>query len=171
MANWNIKVKGHDILLKAFEKLNCPNCFLVLVGLDTDGREAKELISRLGLTHRVIPLGFRKDIPDLLNASDYFVLSSRLEGIAGALLQAMATEMVVISTALSGITEYLKNKENGFLVPPENVEALKNAMERVLYLSEKEYQKIAKKARQTAQKYSISRTTEKYIQLFQEILT
>jgi len=169
VANWNVEVKGHDILLKAFKRLNCHSCKLVLVGLDTTGKEAKLLIEKLGLQDRVIPLGFREDIPDLLNAADYFVLSSRLEGIAGSLLQAMATEMVVISTAVGGIPKYLKDGINGFLVPSGDVEALARAMEKVLKLDSKDYRSIAGRARQTAQNFSIEKTAEKYIELFKEI--
>ena len=170
VANWNVEVKGHDLLLKAFKKLNCPDCRLLLVGLNTDGEEAKKLITSLGLEKKVIPLGFREDVPDLLNAADYFVLSSRLEGIAGALLQAMATKMVVISTAAGGIPEYLKNEKNGFLVPVGDADALAKAMERALKLSPEEYQKMGENALQTARNYSIERTAQKYVELFEELL-
>jgi len=170
VANWNVQVKGHDILLKAFRKLNCSNCRLILVGLDTDGAEAKKLITSLGLEKKVIALGFREDIPDLLNAADYFVLSSRLEGIAGSLLQAMATKMVVISTAVGGIPKYLKNGVNGFLVEPNSEEALKGAMERVLNLPEEDRRKIGENAFNTAQAYSIEKTAQKYIELFEELI-
>ncbi|RUM58584.1 MAG: glycosyltransferase, partial [Persephonella sp.] len=83
VANWNPKVKGQDKLIQTFLNLNCEDCLLILVGLDTD-KEIKKFNS-----NKIIGLGFRKDIPDLLNASDYFVLSSYLEGIAGALIQGM----------------------------------------------------------------------------------
>jgi len=169
VANWNPKVKGHILLLEAFKELNCPNCYLLLVGLDTDGEEAKKIISRLGLERKVIRLGFREDVPDLLNASDYFVLSSYLEGIAGALLQAMATEMVVISTNAGGIPEYLKDGENGFIVPVGDKKKLKLAMEKVLKLSPERYKEIATRARETAKNYSIERTAEGYIKLFEEV--
>jgi glycosyltransferase involved in cell wall biosynthesis len=169
VANWNPPVKGQDLLLEAFKELNCSDCYLVSAGLETDGREARKIISRLGLEKRVIPLGFRKDIPDLLNASDYFVLSSNLEGIAGALLQAMATEMVVISTNAGGIKEYLKDGYNGFLVPIGDKEKLKRAMEKALNLSPERYRKLATRARETAKEYSIERTAEGYIKLFEEL--
>jgi glycosyltransferase involved in cell wall biosynthesis len=171
VANWNPAVKGQDLLLKAFKNLKCNRCGLILVGLQTDGVEAKKLINSLGLKGKVFPLGFRKDVPDILNAADFFVLSSRLEGIAGALLQAMATEMVVISTAAGGIPEYLKDGENGFLVPVGDEVALAKAMERALNLSPQEYHRLAVNARQTAQNYSIERTAQKYIELFEELVS
>ena len=170
VANWNIKVKGHDILLEAFRKLNCNNCWLILVGLNTTDSEAKYLIKKLGLQNKVIPLGFRDDVADLLNAADFFVLSSRLEGIAGALLQAMATRMVVISTAVGGIPKYLKNEFNGFLVPPEDPVALAKAMKKAILLDAQQYDRLAENAYLTAQNFSIEKTAEKYIKLFEELL-
>ena len=171
VANWNPKVKGHILLLEAFKKLDCKDCYLVLVGLETDGREAKSLISKLGLENKVITLGFREDIPDLLNTSDYFVLASYLEGIAGALLQAMATEMVVISTDAGGIKEYLKDGYNGFLTPVGDRDRLVRAMEIALKLTAKDYRKFSTNARKTAENYSIERTAEGYINLFEELLS
>ena len=169
VANWNPPVKGQDLLLETFRELKCKNCLLLLVGLDTDRGEAKGLIKKLGLEDRVIGLGFRRDVPDLLNAADYFVLSSHLEGIAGALLQAMATGMVVISTSAGGISEYLRDGENGFLVPVGDKEKLLRAMERALNLSEEEYRQMGKRAMETAKGYSIERTAEGYIKLFEEL--
>ena len=170
VANWNVQVKGHDILLKAFKLLNCSCCRLILVGLDTDSEEAKKLITSLGLENKVIALGFREDIPDLLNAADYFVLSSRLEGIAGSLLQAMATKMVVISTAVGGIPSYLRHGENGFLVKPSSPEELAKAMKKALNISQSEYQRLGQNAFKTALNYSIGRTAQKYIELFEELV-
>ncbi len=170
VANWNSPVKGQDLLLETFRRLKCKDCLLLLVGLDTDRGEAKELIKKLHLEDRVIGLGFRRDVPDLLNASDYFVLSSNLEGIAGALLQAMATGMVVISTSAGGISEYLHDGKNGFLVPVGDGEKLLQAMERALNLSEEEYRQMGERAMETSRGYSIEKTAEGYIRLFEELI-
>ena len=164
VANWNPKVKGQDKLIQTFLNLNCENCLLVLVGLDTD-KEVKKFNS-----NKIIGLGFRKDIPDLLNASDYFVLSSYLEGIAGALIQGMATGKVVISTLAGGIGEYLKDGFNGYSVKVGDFKELKNKMEKVLSLSSDEYNKLSKNAIKTAQRYSIQNTADKYIKLFEEMI-
>ena len=170
VANWQPWRKGQDILLKAFKKLNCENCKLLLVGRNTDSGEAKKMIKELGLEHKVISLGYRTDIEKLLQASDFFVLSSNSEGIAGALLQAMASGKVVLSTLAGGIGEYLKDGINGFAVPVGDLEALTEKMKKMLELSEEDYKKISENAINTAREYSIERTTEKYIKLFEEII-
>jgi glycosyltransferase involved in cell wall biosynthesis len=169
VANWQLQVKAQDKLIEAFAKLKCEDCLLILVGLGTD-KEAPKIAQKFGIEDKVIGLGFRSDVPDILNASDFFVLSSNLEGIAGALLQAMATGKVVLSTLAGGISEYLKDGENGFSCPIGDVNCLTEKMKKMLSLSEEEYKRLSENAIKTANEYSIERTTEKYIKLFQELM-
>ncbi len=169
VANWQLQVKAQDKLIEAFSKLNCEDCLLILVGQKTD-TEAKKIAEQFGVKDKVIGLGFRSDVPDILNAVDFFVLSSNLEGIAGALLQAMATGKVVLSTLAGGIGGYLKDGENGFTCPVGDVECLTKKMEKMISLPEEEYKRLSENAVKTANEYSIEKTTEKYIKLFQEML-
>ena len=168
VANFQ-KRKGQDILLKAFKELSCDNCKLILVGHDTNSEEALSLIKSLDLEDKVLTLGYRNDVEKLLQGADYFVLSSRSEGIAGALLQAMASGKVVISTLVGGIGEYLKDGINGFTCPNEDWKCLSEKMQRVLSLTENEYREIKEKAVKTAKNYSIENTTKKWKDLILEL--
>ena len=170
VANWQPCRKGQDILLKAFKKLNCENCKLLLVGHNTDSEEARKMIKGLGLENKVIGLGYRTDVEKLLQASDFFVLSSNSEGIAGALLQAMASGKVVLSTLAGGIGEYLEDRKNGFAVPIGDIESMVEKMRKILSLFPEDYKIISENAVQTAEKYSIEKTVKKYIELFQEVV-
>ncbi|SNZ10394.1 Glycosyltransferase involved in cell wall bisynthesis [Persephonella hydrogeniphila] len=168
VANWNPEVKAQDRLFEAFVKAGIPDSLLIFVGKDTDTK-IKELSAKYN-TGNILGLGFRTDIPDILNASDYFVLSSYLEGIAGALLQAMATGKIVLSTLAGGIDEYLLDGYNGFSVNVGDFEALKEKMIVMSRLSDEEYSRISKNAVETAQNYSIEKTADKYIKLFEEMV-
>jgi len=168
VANWNEDVKGQDKLIKSFLEIPRDDILLILVGKDTDKKVA-ELGNSLDLKGKVLGLGYQKNIPELLNASDYFVLSSYLEGIAGALLQAMATGKVVISTLAGGIEEYLQDGINGFSVPVGDFNGLKKKMEQVLTLPDDKKKTIVENAINTASQFSIEKTAEKYIQLFNEL--
>lgn len=168
IANYQPEVKGQDILLKAFKRID-GNCKLILAGHQTDSHKAKSLIERLGIKDRVLTLGFRNDVERLLQASDYFVLSSNLEGIGGSLLQAMASGKVVLSTLAGGISGYLKDGENGFTCPCKDIDSLYKKMKNMLSLSSWEYKNLSKKAQVTAQKYSIEKTIEKWRNLIEEI--
>ncbi|WP_456397925.1 glycosyltransferase [Desulfurobacterium sp.] len=169
VANWLPYRKGHDILLKAFAKIVRTDWKLMLVGRDTDSGDAKKMVKEVGLEGKVIHAGFRSDVEKILQAADFFVLSSRSEGIAGALLQAMASGKVVISTLAGGIGEYLKDGFNGFGVPVEDVEGLARAMEKAAGLDKKSYRQIAGRAAETAKKYSIEETGNKWKKLIESL--
>ncbi|MFN3870947.1 MAG: glycosyltransferase family 4 protein [Aquificaceae bacterium] len=162
VANWNPPVKGQDRLIETFLKLDCKDCYLLLVGLETE----KHSIPQKG----VLGLGFREDVEELLNASDFFVLSSFLEGLPNALLQAMACGLVVISTLAGGVGGFLIDGFNGFSLPVGDFDTMLEKMKKVLELSQEEYAIISERAMETAQNFSIRRTAEKYLELFRELL-
>ncbi|MEZ0324099.1 MAG: glycosyltransferase family 4 protein [Hydrogenothermaceae bacterium] len=170
VANWQLQVKAQDKLIESFSKLKCDNCFLVLVGLDTD-KFSKVFASKFKVEDKVIGLGFREDIPELLNGSDFFLLSSNLEGIAGSLLQAMATGKVVLSTLAGGIGEYLIDGYNGFAVDVGDFENFTKKLNYMINLQKEEYERLSKNAVETAKEYSIEKTAEGYIKLFEEIVS
>ncbi|RMH80536.1 MAG: glycosyltransferase [Acidobacteria bacterium] len=168
VANWIPHHKGQPLLIEAFRELNCKDCILLLVGIGT-AEGAKEYAKKHGLEGSLLGLGFREDLPELLSMSDFFVFASYFEGIAGAVLQAMACEKLVISTLAGGIKDYLVDGVNGFGVEVGSLEGLIKAMRKALELPREEIERLGKKARATALNYSIERTVEGYIKLFEEL--
>jgi glycosyltransferase involved in cell wall biosynthesis len=76
-------------------------------GDNSNEAELKAQVDRLGVSDRVIFLGQRWDIPDWLDASDIFILSSQAEGMPLSVMEAMAKGLPVIASAVSGIPEEL----------------------------------------------------------------
>ena len=74
-------------------------------------------------------LGQRRDVPDLLNAMDIFVLPSYSEGVSLALLEAMAAGLPVIATAVGGLPEVVEHDKTGLLIPPRDAAALAGALD------------------------------------------
>lgn len=75
-------------------------------------------IARLGLGGVVQLLGWRRDVPQLLQAMDAFLLTSRFEGLPRAVLQAMAVGVPVVATEVDGTPEVVEHGLTGWLVPP-----------------------------------------------------
>ena len=71
---------------------------------------------------------FRTDVPELLNAIDVYCLPSLWEGLSIALLEAMAMEKAIIATPTDGTCELIHNKENGLIIPFNDVQALSDAI-------------------------------------------
>ncbi len=169
IANWQPKIKGQDVLLKAFKVLNRNDCRLVMVGHGTNSLEAKKFIEDLGIEDKILTLGFRNDVEKLLQGVDYFILSSNSEGMGGALLEAMASGKVVLSTNVGGISKYLENGKNGFIVPCKDVDSLAKKMERMLSLSSDEYKDLSEEGVKTAKDHSIEENIKKWKALIEEI--
>ena len=102
--------KGHATLLDAWPGVRAalPDAVLLLAG--RPGHESQRLADvaeSLAITESVRFLGFRRDIPDLLAATDVFVFPSRYEGLGGALLEAMAAEVPIVVSDLAVTREVL----------------------------------------------------------------
>src|SRR5258705_3334148 len=115
-------VKDHPTLLRAFAhaRASRPRARLVLVGTDYDrglrsGLES--LASELGVRDDVRFTGVRRDIPELLAASDLYVNSSLYEGMSNTILEAMATRKPVVATAVGGNADLVREGVTGLLVP------------------------------------------------------
>jgi glycosyltransferase involved in cell wall biosynthesis len=127
------KVKGQVLLLKAFASVcrKYPNSLLVLAGVGPLEAELRSLAAKLNIQKHVVFLGYRKDIPDVLQAYDVFVLPSLSEGLPLALMEAMVTGIPVIASRVGGIPEILNSPHLGAMVSPSSMEELTSAMERV----------------------------------------
>ena len=127
------KLKGHKYLIEAAPLV--PDTIFLLAG-DGPERAAMEKKARdLKVADRVVFLGQRNNIPELLNACDFFVLPSLLEGLPLSVLEAMSASKPVIATDIDGINEIIIDGENGLLVPPGDSKALAEKIK--LLLSDK----------------------------------
>ena len=115
--------KGVDVLLDALA-LTDGRVRLILVG---DGPERAALQERAGdssLAGRVHFLGHRDDVPELLRGLDAVVMPSRWEGFGLAAVEAMASGVPVIASAVDGLREVVVNGVTGRLVSPGDPAAL-----------------------------------------------
>ncbi len=153
-------VKDQSTLLQAFS-LACTqntNQLLLLAGDGPENHKLRDLVSALQLGEKVLFLGFREDLPELLHAADGFVLSSLSEAMPMSLLEAASAGLFIVSTDVGGIKEVITNNQTGLLVPPKSPEALSHAL---LYpLTHKEEAAIMSKA---AQQYILKHFSKEII--------
>jgi glycosyltransferase involved in cell wall biosynthesis len=126
--------KDHATLIDAFKIVvrKVPSAKLLIVGDGPLRNELEEKVRSLGLTANIRFLGNRRDIPELLKSFDIFVLSSILEGLPIALLEAMASRVPVVSTDVDGNGEVVTQGETGIIVPPRDPGALAAAITELL---------------------------------------
>lgn len=124
------KQKGHPFLFEALCQV--PEATLVLAGSGPERKALEALSADLGIHDRVIFLGHREDIHDLLACSDLFVLPSIYEGLPLSILEAMDAGKAVIATAVGGTPEAVSDGETGLLVPRRDSTALASAMRKLI---------------------------------------
>lgn len=116
--------KGFDLLIDIVEQLRekYPELIFLIVGDGPDKKKLANKIGRLNLTSSVRLLGrlSQRDLLKYVKASDIFVLNTSYEGFSHQLLEVMWCGTPIITTAVGGNPELIKNDETGFLVRYEN---------------------------------------------------
>lgn len=172
------KYKGCDTLLNALGSILLQNdLYLLYAGspdLMVEGsmemiRQMKVQIQSHGWAERVRFLGYRKDIPRLLASSDVLVHATRMEGFGLTLVEAMAVGLPIVASNAEGIPEVLEGT-NSAMVVPDNPEAFRNAVLRILSRSLHESAIAREKGKARAEAFRIKRRTEEMITLFGDVL-
>lgn len=131
----------------------------------------RENIETLVFEHQletnVFLLGQRNDIPQLMSASDIFVLSSKYEGLPLVVAEAMSCERIVVATDCGGVAEVLG--DCGFLAQPSSPQSLKAQIDRAMELSIEQSRAMGRQARlRVISNFSIDTCAEKYLELYSE---
>jgi glycosyltransferase involved in cell wall biosynthesis len=131
------RVKGHDLMIRAAGILapRFPEVTFSIAGgvLDQDYfAKLESLVNDLGLAGRFQFVGAVSDLRKHLAAADIFVLPSRSEGFSNAIIEAMAAGLAVIATDVGGNAEAVEDGVSGVIVPPEDPDALAEAIAELL---------------------------------------
>lgn len=157
--------KNLDTVLHALAKV--PDLNLVVVG-HTQGSPFPELAASLGLSDRVHFVGFRRDIPQIMQAVDLFVFPSRYEACSLVLLEALSSGLPVITATATGGGELVTPECGIVLSDSDDIDALAVALmslvsDRLLM------QQMGKAARFVAEQHSWTTMAQTYVDLFEEL--
>lgn len=164
--------KGHTILLEAIAQISQSN-FNVRFAFAGEGPQRAALeaqIAVLGIADKVVLLGVRDDISDLLLSADVFVQPSLWEGLSLALLEALQAGLAVLATRVEGVVDVVENGQSALLVPPNDVSALAEALERIIQDADLR-KRIGQAGQERVEKhYSIETMCRSYEVLLQKLL-
>lgn len=164
-----VPIKDHGMLLRAVDSLvqRCVDAHALLVGSGPEFERTQQLADTSpGLAGRVTFLGASEEIPELLNTMDVFALPSISEGMSNTLLEAMATGLPVIATAVGGNTEVIDHEKSGWLIRPRDHESLASLLTRLASREDlrKKYGAAARK--RIVECFSLDRMLNNYAQLY-----
>jgi glycosyltransferase involved in cell wall biosynthesis len=122
--------KGFDVLIQAIAML--PTAEVVILGEGAERERLERMRDQLGLHDRVRLPGSSDDVPAVLRSVDALVLPSRAEAFPLVVLEAMHAGLPVVASDVGSVSEAVIAGRTGLVVPPDDVSALADAIERVL---------------------------------------
>ena len=144
----------------------------VTVALAGDGGERKrleDLSRRLYLGKKIVFLGERRDIPEILSCGDFLVLPSLMEGFGISIIEGYVFSLPAVGTRVGGIPEVIRDGETGFLVAPGNEISLASALGKFL-LRPSERIEMGKKGRKFLEEnFTYERFEKNVISLYRTI--
>ena len=169
-----IPVKGWDVAIKAFAKVYkaIPNAKLLLVGEKNSSEYCQKIcdqVEQYGLESSVIFTGSRSDIPEILKASDMFILPSRSEGTPAALVEAMAVGLPCVATETGGIPEVIEHGKNGLMFRREDADDLAEMILSVISDTDLQSQ-LSKMAQENLHKFAIENYVDSVFFHYQDLM-
>jgi len=125
-----IRLKRVDLILRAFAEVlqKHPEAKLCIVGEGPLRQELNALTAELGIKRAVDFTGYRTDVPKLLQQAKIMVMASDREGFPFALVEAMCSGLVPVSTTAGTVKDLVKHKKNGLLIPTCDLKSLAQSM-------------------------------------------
>lgn len=109
--------KGFDILIESTKYLKdtCKNIKLVIIGDGEDRNKLEKLAKRLGVTDKIIFLGYQSNVLDIISQLEFVVLPSRWEGLPLTPIETFSQGKTIVATDIPGNNEIVNDMENGLL--------------------------------------------------------
>jgi len=160
-----VEAKRHSDLLAAIAiiRKQVPSVRLLIVGEGPLRPETERQIDAMDLHRNVSLLGFREDVPALMQAADAFVMSSAWEGLPLAMLEASASSLPIVATDVGGSGDVVEDGKSGFLMPVGEPASLAEAMLRIMRLPKEERISMGDLARGlTVSKFDLQKVADEW---------
>jgi glycosyltransferase involved in cell wall biosynthesis len=161
--------KRHQDLLNALAKVANPQVHLALAGEGPIKPKMEELAQQLGIAKQVHFLGYRHDIPTLIQAANAVLLVSQQEGLPRSIMEAMCLNTPVIGSNIRGTKDLLADG-CGLLIDLGDINALAQAISQVVEDPDS-LTLMAKKAQTKIASYDLKKIIQKYADIYQLALT
>ena len=171
IARMNTRAKNHHLFLRIAARLRdrFPGLQFVLAGDGPLRSELERKALELGLGGQVLFLGDRRDVAAVLASVDVSVMPSASESLSNVVLESMAAGVPVVANQVGGNSELL-TEDRGVLVPPDDEEALTEAVARLLS-DESRRTALGREARKFAQtNFTLDHMRKRHEELYRELI-
>ena len=124
-----IKRKNYSVAIEAIAKCNNSKLHYYICGKGPEESALKNLAISLGVENQIHFLGYRTDIKQLLKASDIFFFTSKQEGLARSLMEAMASGLPCVASNIRGNVDLIVEGEGGFLKSVNDISGYAESIE------------------------------------------
>lgn len=124
--------KNYPAAIRAIAKANDPRLHYMICGRGTDLESLQNLAKELGVEEQIHFLGFRTDVKELLTGADIFLFTTRQEGLPRSMMEAMASGLPCVASAIRGNVDLVENGVNGFTCQTDDVDGYAAAIERIV---------------------------------------
>ncbi|QQG36678.1 MAG: glycosyltransferase [Micavibrio aeruginosavorus] len=162
------QAKAMDVLLRAVSRV--PGAYLWIAGDGPDRAALEAECTRLGLDDRVRFLGWRDDRAALFATADICVFPSRYEPFGTVFVQAWAQRVPLVTTASDGPRQYVRDGEDGLMVPVDDIEGLAAAIQRVVADPDLRARLTENGYRRYQAEFTKSQTVAAYLGYYHDIL-
>ncbi len=165
--------KNQPLLARAFVRaLQCQPAMrdtarLIIVGEGLLRAEIERVLADACMTDLAWLPGARSDVADVLRLLDLFVLPSQTEGTSCTLQEAMASGLPVVATAVGGTPDLVQDGVTGYLVPPDDEQALADAMVRAFGSPDNSARQGEAGRQHAVRRFAIGAMVQRYQQLFE----
>ena len=123
--------KNYGAAIRAIAKANDPRLQYMICGKGPELENLQNLSKELGVENQIHFLGFRTDVKELLTGADIFLFTTRQEGLPRSMMEAMASGLPCVASAIRGNVDLIENGVNGFVCPTDDVEGYATAIEKI----------------------------------------
>lgn len=167
--------KGADVAVRAMARVASMSRLspfdrteLSMIGDGPDRSSLERLARRLGVEGNVGWYGVRPDAAQLMAAFDVLLLSSRREGTPMVILEAMAAGTPIVATRVGGVPDVVTNSE-ALLVPPDNAQAMADAILRIMFEGEDARARAKRARRVLATRFNGDAWLDRYAALYRRV--
>lgn len=160
--------KNHETVIRAISRLhNNENIIYIICGKGDKEKYLKNLADELGVN--LVLAGFRGDVVEICKACDIFVFPSKREGLSVSLMEAMAAGLPCVVSEIRGNVDLVKQKRNGFLCKPSDVEGFAESI-KVLVTDEELRKKMSQNNLEDIKNFDIVNVVDKMTEIYRELM-